>query len=219
MADGGEVLLDRRLLEILPKTLDIGGDVQRLEIGDLADLEMVAPGEEPSCSPVIGRAALSPAAAITLGTKMPSRVATARVLDGGIMTSRFMRVSVKPISRASGRSAAASAAYRSAERLTNERDGLTHDFTRRGGVDHSEIVIPAGIDAQWALDRSALWKAAERVENRKDARVAREFEIALPHELNAGQRLEATREFAGRLGVRLLEICRTRASWLETVPR
>ena len=105
-------------------------------------------------------------------------------------------LSMKPISRASGRSAVASAAYRSAERLTNARDGLTHDFTRRGGVEHSEIVIPAGVSAEWALDRSALWNAAEQAENRKDARVAREFEIALPHELNAEQRLAATRSFA-----------------------
>ena len=111
-------------------------------------------------------------------------------------------LSMKPISRASGRSAVASAAYRSAERLTNERDGLTHDFTRRGGVEHSEIVIPAGVDAEWAKDRSSLWNAAEQAENRKDARVAREFEIALPHELNAGQRLAATREFAQGLADR-----------------
>ena len=54
--DGGEVLLDRRLLEILAERLDIGGDVQRLDIGNLADLVVVAPGEEPSCSPVIGHA-------------------------------------------------------------------------------------------------------------------------------------------------------------------
>ena len=111
-------------------------------------------------------------------------------------------LSMKPISRASGRSAVASAAYRSAERLTNERDGLTHDFTRRGGVEHSEIVIPAGVEADWAKDRSALWNAAEQAENRKDARVAREFEIALPHELNAAQRLAATREFAQGLADR-----------------
>jgi len=111
-------------------------------------------------------------------------------------------LSMKPISRASGRSAVASAAYRSAERLTNERDGLTHDFTRRGGVEHSEIVIPAGVNAEWAKDRSSLWNAAEQAENRKDARVAREFEIALPHELNAKQRLVATREFAQGLADR-----------------
>ncbi|MBZ4175421.1 MobA/MobL family protein, partial [Escherichia fergusonii] len=51
-------------------------------------------------------------------------------------------LSAKPISRGSGRSAVAAAAYRCAERLTNERDGLVHDFTRKQGVEHSEIVLP-----------------------------------------------------------------------------
>jgi Ti-type conjugative transfer relaxase TraA len=111
-------------------------------------------------------------------------------------------LSMKPIARSSGRSAVASAAYRAGECLTNERDGLTHDFTRRNGVEHAEIVIPQGVEADWAKDRSSLWNAAELAENRKDARVAREFEIALPHELNSEQRLEATRTFAHGLADR-----------------
>lgn len=111
-------------------------------------------------------------------------------------------LSMKPISRASGRSSVAAAAYRAGECLTNERDGLTHDFTRREGVEHSEIVFPQGAGATWALDRSTLWNAAEQAENRKDARVAREFEIALPHELSAEQRLELTRAFAQDLSDR-----------------
>ena len=109
---------------------------------------------------------------------------------------------MKPIGRSSGRSAVAAAAYRAAEKLTNERDGLTHDFTRREGVEHAEIVIPEDSDAQWARDRSALWNAAETMEKRVDARVAREFEIALPHELNAEQRLDLTREFTQGLADR-----------------
>ena len=52
------------------------------------------------------------------------------------------------------------------------------------------------------MDRSALWNAAEQAESRKDARVAREFEIALPHELSAEQRLELTRSFAQDLADR-----------------
>src|SRR5690606_11515076 len=109
---------------------------------------------------------------------------------------------MKPVSRASGRSAVASAAYRSGEKLTNERDGITHDFSRKQGVEHAEIVLPEGVNADWARDRSALWNAAEAAESRKDARVAREFEIALPHELSAEQRLELTREFAQDLADR-----------------
>ncbi|MDX0500812.1 Ti-type conjugative transfer relaxase TraA [Sinorhizobium medicae] len=111
-------------------------------------------------------------------------------------------LSAKPISRSSGRSAVASAAYRCAVRLTNERDGMVHDFTRKEGVEHTEIVLPEGVSADWALDRSTLWNAAEFAEKRKDARVAREFEIALPHELSAEGRIEAARTFARDLADR-----------------
>jgi len=111
-------------------------------------------------------------------------------------------LSMKPISRASGRSSVASAAYRAAERLENERDGIVHDFSRRSGVEHAEIVIPTGADTAWAKDRSALWNAAEASEKRKDARVAREIEVSLPHELSGEQRLALTREFAQGLADR-----------------
>ncbi|MGO7572924.1 Ti-type conjugative transfer relaxase TraA [Rhizobium ruizarguesonis] len=110
--------------------------------------------------------------------------------------------SMKPIARSGGRSAVASAAYRAAVRLTNERDGLTHDFSNRTGVEHAEIVLPAGSSAHWAMKRSALWNAAERAEKRSDARIAREFEIALPHELTPDQRLALTRAFAADLANR-----------------
>jgi Ti-type conjugative transfer relaxase TraA len=111
-------------------------------------------------------------------------------------------LSMKPVSRAKGRSAVASMAYRAGEKLTNERDGITHDYTAKQGVEHAEIVLPEGVNADWACDRSDLWNAAEFSEKRKDARIAREFEVALPHELSAEQRLEATREFAQELADR-----------------
>ncbi|MGV1902389.1 Ti-type conjugative transfer relaxase TraA [Agrobacterium sp. 22-3674b3] len=111
-------------------------------------------------------------------------------------------LSTKPVSRSSGRSAVASAAYRCAVLLVNQRDGLVHDFTRKEGVEHKEIVLPQGVSADWALDRSALWNAAEFAEKRKDARVAREFEIALPHELSPEGRLKAARAFAQDLANR-----------------
>jgi len=93
-------------------------------------------------------------------------------------------------------------AYRAGEKLTNKRDGITHDYTAKQGVEHAEIVLPEGVNADWARDRSDLWNAAEFAEKRKDARVAREFEIALPHELSAEQRLEAAREMAQELADR-----------------
>lgn len=109
---------------------------------------------------------------------------------------------MKPIARSGGRSAVASAAYRAAEKLTNERDGLVHDFRAKQGVEHTQILLPKGVDVQWAKDRSTLWNAAEFAEGRKDARVAREFEIALPHELSAVRRLGLTRAFARDLANR-----------------
>ena len=111
-------------------------------------------------------------------------------------------LSMKTVSRASGRSAVGAAAYRSGTRLTNERDGLTHDYTRKGGIEHSEIVLPEDSHAEWARDRETLWNAAEFAEKRKDARVAREIEVALPHELTGEQRLELVRDFSQSLADR-----------------
>jgi Ti-type conjugative transfer relaxase TraA len=110
--------------------------------------------------------------------------------------------SMKPVSRSGGRSAVAAIAYRTATRMVNERDGVVHDFTAKAGVVHCEIVLPDGSDAKWALDRSALWNAVEFSEKRRDARLAREFEVALPHELNSDQRLALVRAFARDLADR-----------------
>ncbi|MEV5058568.1 Ti-type conjugative transfer relaxase TraA [Agrobacterium radiobacter] len=104
--------------------------------------------------------------------------------------------SIKPVGRSAGKSAVAAIAYRTASKILNQRDGITHDFTAKQGVVHTEIILPDGIDAPWALDRSGLWNAAEFAERRCDARVAREFEIALPHELTDSEQLSLTRTFA-----------------------
>jgi len=114
-------------------------------------------------------------------------------------------LSVKPISRAGGRSATAAAAYRSGELVHDLTSDEVFDYTRKRGVEHSEIVLPtaaARADINWARDREALWNAAEIAEVRKDARVAREYEVALPHELNRGQRVELVRAFSAELANR-----------------
>ncbi|MFH8654999.1 MobQ family relaxase [Sphingomonas paucimobilis] len=103
-------------------------------------------------------------------------------------------LAVKSVSRSTGRSAVAAVAYRAGVCLENERDGLVHDYTRRGGVEDAFIVAPEG--AEWAQDRSTLWNAAEAAEKRKDAKVAREYELGLPAELDAGQRRDLVRAFA-----------------------
>ena len=108
-------------------------------------------------------------------------------------------LSVKPVSRGEGRSATAAAAYRAAERVHDHTTGQSFDYTRKQGVEHSEIVLPISAvkrDINWARDREALWNAAERAENRSNSRVAREYELALPHELNRRQRVELVRDFS-----------------------
>ena len=111
-------------------------------------------------------------------------------------------LSMKPLSRSSGRSAVAAAAYRAGVRLELESTGEFHDFTAKRGIVSADITLPEGMKADWALDRSRLWNAAESAEVRKDARVAREFEVALPHELDKGQRHALVMEFSQMLADR-----------------
>ena len=88
----------------------------------------------------------------------------------------------KPISRSSGRSATASSAYRAGVEITDERTGLTHDYSKRNGVVMTQTFIIKDGKAE-DLDRSELWNKAEQAENRKDARTAREWIVAIPNEL------------------------------------
>ena len=121
------------------------------------------------------------------------------------MPLAIYHLSVKPVSRGAGRSATAAAAYRAAERIRDELTGETFDYRRKRGVEHAEIVLPAAAssgETGWARDRQQLWNAAERAERRKDARVAREYEVALPYELSAAQRIALTRQFAQTLADR-----------------
>ncbi|WP_080929418.1 MobQ family relaxase, partial [Klebsiella variicola] len=101
----------------------------------------------------------------------------------------------KTVNRSSGRTAVASMAYRAGEKLKDERTGLTHDFTRKEGVVYTEIL--SNLDTE--LDRSQVWNQAEKSENRKDARTAREWVIALPDELDEEQRKELAKDFAQSL--------------------
>lgn len=107
----------------------------------------------------------------------------------------IFHLSVKPISRSAGRSATAAAAYRSGEKIIDERTGEIHDYTRKSGVESADIVLPDGAP-EWATDRAKLWNAAELAEKRKDACVAREFEVALPAELSPDERRKLALEFA-----------------------
>ncbi|MCP4028206.1 MAG: MobA/MobL family protein, partial [Sphingomonas sp.] len=113
-------------------------------------------------------------------------------------------LAVKTVSRSAGRSATAAAAYRAGVEIADERTGIVHDYTRKQGIEHREIVAPADAP-DWVQDRSALWNAAEQAETRKNSTVAREYEIALPAELSADERraltLDLAREISERHGV------------------
>ncbi len=110
-------------------------------------------------------------------------------------------LSTKTISRSHGRSATGAAAYRSGARITDERTGIIHDYRRRRGVEAAFLLLPANVP-DWASDRARLWNAAERAETRKNSTVAREFEIALPAELDAEQRQRLAADFARELVAR-----------------
>lgn len=102
--------------------------------------------------------------------------------------------SIKIISRAGGRSAVASAAYRSGEKLYNDETGLTHDFTRKGGVIMNEIILPHNAPKRYEKCE-VLWNEVQQIEKRSDAQFAREIEVALPNEMTREQQVECVRSF------------------------
>ncbi|MDL2238400.1 MobA/MobL family protein, partial [Christensenellaceae bacterium OttesenSCG-928-K19] len=104
---------------------------------------------------------------------------------------------VKIINRKSGRSSVGAAAYRSCERIRNEQDGRVHNYLNKSGAAHKEIMLPDNAPAQFR-DRALLWNAVELVEKRKDAQTAREVEVALPVELDAGERVEVLRKYVSK---------------------
>lgn len=97
--------------------------------------------------------------------------------------------SVKLVSRSKGGNSVASSAYRSGEYMIDERTGVEHDYTKKSGIDHTEIMLPAHSPEQFS-NRSVLWNEVERIEKRKDAQLCREVELALPRELSNEQKIE-----------------------------
>ena len=106
---------------------------------------------------------------------------------------------MKSISRGSGQSAIASAAYRAGEKLQDARYGKVQDYSKKEGVLSKEIIFPSALKNQTSIDRNSLWNKAEEAEKRKDSRVAREWIVNLPHELNEQQRQQLAHEFSQKL--------------------
>ena len=116
--------------------------------------------------------------------------------------------STKTVSRSSGRSATAAAAYRAGEKIKDERTGEIHDYSRKAGVVSSHILLPDHAP-EWAKNRADLWNAAEKAETRKNSCVAREFEVALtgktPEERER-QALEFARKIVDKHGC-AVDVC------------
>jgi hypothetical protein len=102
--------------------------------------------------------------------------------------------SIRIITRGKGKSAVAAAAYRAGERIINEFDGKTHDYTRKGGVVHKEILLPDNAPSEYT-ERSVLWNSVERIEKASNSQLAREIEIALPVELSMEQNISLAKEY------------------------
>ena len=112
----------------------------------------------------------------------------------------IFHLSAKIISRKAGRSSTGAAAYRAGEQVIDERTGEVHDYSRKRGVEHAEIVMPSATD--WRPTRAELWNAAELKNKRADAQLAREFVIALPDELSPEDRKRLALDFAHEIADR-----------------
>jgi ATP-dependent exoDNAse (exonuclease V) alpha subunit len=112
---------------------------------------------------------------------------------------------ITSVGRGAGRRATAAAAYRSGERLLDERSGRVYSYAHRRDVLHSEIFLPSHVEGRanvWASNRERLWNTAEHSEKRSNSRVAREYQVALPHELTAAQQIGLARSLARELADR-----------------
>jgi ATP-dependent exoDNAse (exonuclease V) alpha subunit len=109
------------------------------------------------------------------------------------------RLQIEPISRGEGHSSVGAAAYRAGERIRDDRTNEVHNHSRRKDVTHSEIMLPSELakeNMDWARNRASLWNSVESAESRKNARVAREIQVNLPHELPPDRRVALARAFS-----------------------
>ena len=119
----------------------------------------------------------------------------------------------KVISRGSGRSAVAASAYMSCSRMYNDYDGIQHDYTRKQGLIYHEVMLPPMAPSKWN-DREQLWNAVEENEKTKDSRLAREFVVALPVELDKDSNISLLQDFI----YGICPVCLPDAKLFITVP-
>ncbi len=109
-------------------------------------------------------------------------------------------LNVEMIKRSKGHSAVAAAAYRAGEKINNWQRGTEEDYSRKSDVAYKKIFLPKGVDEKF-LDREYLWNTAEQAEGRKDAQLAREIKVALPHELDSKQQIALLEKFVTEIFV------------------
>lgn len=119
----------------------------------------------------------------------------------------IFHLEIKPVARSSGRTATAAAAYRAGERIRDERTGVLYNHSKRDDVLHKEIFLPSRLERpdagmEWARERSTLWNTAEKAEQMSNSRVAREYQVALPAELSAAERVVLARTFSREIADR-----------------
>ena len=101
---------------------------------------------------------------------------------------------IEIISRGKTKSGVTAVSYRRGEKMKNEYYGIVHDFTRKGGIAYTEILLPQNALQEFS-SRSVLWNSVEKIEKSKNSQLAREIEIALPKELNREKQIELVREY------------------------
>lgn len=107
-------------------------------------------------------------------------------------------MSIKNISRAKGKTAIAAAAYRAGTILTDSETGITHNYVKKSEVAYTEIILPEHAPAEYA-NRETLWNEVQKIETQDRARLAREWEVALPNELDLDQAKTLIRNFGESL--------------------
>ena len=115
-------------------------------------------------------------------------------MESRFLTMAIYHLCIKIISRGKGKSAVAASAYRSGEKIKNEYDGIVHDFTRKGGIAHTEILLPQNAPQEF-VNRSILWNSVEKIEKSKNSQLAREIEVALPKELGREKQINLVLEY------------------------
>lgn len=117
-----------------------------------------------------------------------------RTLYEGVVFIAIFHCSIKVFSRGKGHSAVEKAAYRAGEKLLSDYNGRQYDYTKKGGVIYSEILLPEHVSKEYA-DRTTLWNAVEKAESSKNSQLAREIEVSLPAELSIEQNIALAKDY------------------------